>query len=61
MISDVRLDRKGIREVLLTGFVDEINELAEDMSEGSQVWPGRPDVYHCGGALTVATGVGRAG
>ena len=46
-------------------FIDERgawrNELAEDMSEGSQVWPGRPDVYHCGGALTVATGVGRAG
>ena len=32
MISDVRLDRKGIREVLLTGFVDEINELAEDIA-----------------------------
>lgn len=27
------------------------NELAEDMSEGAELWPGRPDVYHCGGAL----------
>jgi mannose/cellobiose epimerase-like protein (N-acyl-D-glucosamine 2-epimerase family) len=26
------------------------NELNHDMSEGSQLWPGRPDVYHCGGA-----------
>ncbi len=27
------------------------NELSADMGEGSQVWPGRPDVYHCGGAM----------
>ncbi|TWP36352.1 AGE family epimerase/isomerase [Leekyejoonella antrihumi] len=29
-----------------------INELDDDMHEGGTVWPGRPDVYHCGGALT---------
>jgi sulfoquinovose isomerase len=23
------------------------------MREGGKVWPGRPDVYHCGSALTV--------
>ena len=28
------------------------NELARDMSEGGRMWPGRPDVYHCTGALT---------
>lgn len=37
-------------------FVDERgtwrNELDEAMAEGGRVWPGRPDVYHCGGALT---------
>lgn len=37
-------------------FIDErgtwINELGEDMREAGTVWPGRPDVYHCGGALT---------
>ena len=37
-------------------FIDERgtwrNELDEDMHEGGKVWPGRPDVYHCGGALT---------
>ncbi len=27
------------------------NELADDMSEGGDVWPGRPDVYHSGGAM----------
>jgi mannose/cellobiose epimerase-like protein (N-acyl-D-glucosamine 2-epimerase family) len=36
-------------------FIDERgtwrNELADDMSEGGAVWPGRPDVYHCSGAL----------
>ncbi len=36
-------------------FIDERgtwrNELADDMSEGGVVWPGRPDVYHCAGAL----------
>ncbi|HMM95089.1 AGE family epimerase/isomerase [Phycicoccus sp.] len=36
-------------------FVDERgtwrNELDETMAEGGQIWPGRPDVYHCGGAL----------
>jgi len=38
-------------------FIDERgtwrNELDDDMHEGGKVWPGRPDVYHCGGALTV--------
>ncbi|MFL6177987.1 MAG: AGE family epimerase/isomerase, partial [Ornithinibacter sp.] len=38
-------------------FIDDrgtwCNELDDDMREGGQVWPGRPDVYHCGGALTV--------
>lgn len=37
-------------------FIDERgawrNELDEDMRQGDKVWPGRPDVYHCGGALT---------
>ena len=37
-------------------FVDEQgtwrNELADDMGEGGRIWPGRPDVYHCTGALT---------
>ncbi len=28
------------------------NELDDRMREGGTVWPGRPDVYHCGGALT---------
>ncbi|NHA69117.1 AGE family epimerase/isomerase [Phycicoccus flavus] len=36
-------------------FVDERgtwrNELDADMAEAGQVWPGRPDVYHCAGAL----------
>ncbi len=27
-------------------------ELDERMEEGGTVWPGRPDVYHCAGALT---------
>lgn len=35
-------------------FIDErgtwINELGEDLREGGLIWPGRPDVYHCGGA-----------
>ncbi|MBP6997344.1 MAG: AGE family epimerase/isomerase [Phycicoccus sp.] len=39
-------------------FIDErrtwINELDESMAPGEIVWPGRPDVYHCGGALTAA-------
>ena len=38
-------------------FIDERgtwrNELDDDMSEAGRVWPGRPDVYHCGGALTL--------
>ncbi|MGB7817644.1 MAG: AGE family epimerase/isomerase [Ornithinibacter sp.] len=29
------------------------NELGPDMREAGTVWPGRPDVYHCGGALAV--------
>jgi len=37
-------------------FIDDhgtwINELDDTMHEGGTVWPGRPDVYHCGGALT---------
>ncbi|HET6968852.1 MAG TPA: AGE family epimerase/isomerase [Ornithinibacter sp.] len=37
-------------------FVDEHgawrNELDDDMREAGSVWPGRPDVYHCTGALT---------
>jgi sulfoquinovose isomerase len=37
-------------------FVDERgawrNELDDDMREAGSVWPGRPDVYHCVGALT---------
>ncbi|MBM6402332.1 AGE family epimerase/isomerase [Phycicoccus sonneratiae] len=36
-------------------FVDERgtwrNELDEQMQEAGTIWPGRPDVYHCGGAL----------
>ena len=36
-------------------FIDERgtwrNELGPDMAEAGTVWPGRPDVYHCGGAL----------
>lgn len=28
------------------------NELDETMAEGGLIWPGRPDVYHCVGALT---------
>ncbi len=36
-------------------FIDERgtwrNELGPDMREAGTVWPGRPDVYHCGGAL----------
>jgi sulfoquinovose isomerase len=28
------------------------NELGEDLDEAGRLWPGRPDVYHCGGALT---------
>jgi sulfoquinovose isomerase len=28
------------------------NELDDRMEEGGRIWPGRPDVYHCGGALT---------
>ncbi len=34
------------------------NELSEDLGEGGLVWPGRPDVYHCGGALTAARSAG---
>ena len=38
-------------------FIDErgtwLNELDDDMRQGDKVWPGRPDVYHCGGALTL--------
>ena len=37
-------------------FIDErgtcAQRLDDDMQQGSKVWPGRPDVYHCGGALT---------
>ena len=37
-------------------FVDERgtwrNELDDQMREAGSVWPGRPDVYHCTGALT---------
>jgi sulfoquinovose isomerase len=37
-------------------FVDERGtwrgELDERMEEGGTLWPGRPDVYHCAGALT---------
>ena len=36
-------------------FIDERgtwrNELDDDMHEAGRIWPGRPDVYHCGGAL----------
>ncbi len=43
-------------------FIDERgtwrNELADDMTEGSRLWPGRPDVYHCGGALAGCLAVG---
>jgi sulfoquinovose isomerase len=28
------------------------NELDDRMEEAGTLWPGRPDVYHCGGALT---------
>ena len=31
-----------------------INELDDDGGEGSAVWPGRPDVYHGGGAYLAA-------
>lgn len=35
-------------------FVDDrgtwVNELDEDMAEAGLIWPGRPDVYHSGGA-----------
>ena len=38
-------------------FIDERgtwrNELDDDMREAGRVWPGRPDLYHCGGALTL--------
>ena len=33
-------------------------ELAEDLTEGGDLWPGRPDVYHCGGALAGSLEVG---
>ena len=37
-----------------TYFVDDtgswVNELDEQMREGHEVWPGRPDVYHATGA-----------
>lgn len=37
-------------------FIDEKgtwrNELDEHMREAGRIWPGRPDVYHCAGALT---------
>ncbi len=36
-------------------FIDERgawrNELDDAMHEAGRIWPGRPDVYHCGGAL----------
>lgn len=39
-------------------FIDErgtwVNELDEQLRPGGVVWPGRPDVYHCCGALTAA-------
>ena len=42
-------------------FIDENgawrNELDENMHQGTQVWPGRPDVYHCTGALTTPLAV----
>ena len=42
-------------------FIDERgtwrNELDENMHQGTQVWPGRPDVYHCTGALTTPLAV----
>lgn len=28
-----------------------INELDENLRESGLIWPGRPDVYHCGGAF----------
>ncbi|WP_404352089.1 AGE family epimerase/isomerase [Phycicoccus jejuensis] len=28
------------------------NELDDEMREAGTIWPGRPDVYHCGGALS---------
>lgn len=34
------------------------NELAHDLSEGGDLWPGRPDVYHCGGATAGCLAVG---
>ena len=41
-------------------FIDERgtwrNELADDLGEGGRIWPGRPDVYHCTGALTAPLG-----
>lgn len=41
-----------------TYFIDDdgawIGELDGSMREGGTVWPGRPDVYHCAGALTAA-------
>ena len=30
------------------------NELGPDLLEAGSVWPGRPDLYHCGGALSAA-------
>ncbi len=40
-----------------TYFIDErgtwINELDENMAPSGAVWPGRPDYYHCIGALVV--------
>lgn len=42
-----------------TYFIDErgtwINELDDDLTESGRVWPGRPDFYHCIGALAVPT------
>ena len=34
------------------------NELADDLTEGGRIWPGRPDVYHCGGALAGSLAAG---
>ena len=41
-------DHAAARSVTVTGSW--VNELDDDFGEGSAVWPGRPDVYHAGGA-----------
>lgn len=42
-----------------TYFIDErgtwINELDDNLAESGRVWPGRPDFYHCLGALAGPT------